>query len=431
LPNRLIKHKIRTGKETLKGIAKKGFFHLLSANILIQVFGFGSQLLVAWLLSPEQLGQIKIMQTYLGIALLISTFGFNTSTLKLCSEERPEGEIIFLYKRALKYVFFTLVITWPILLMFTHLGIISTDASIKKYFPFFSLLLIPWTFNGIFSNYLQARKEIKLLSRIQTGTKLISLVLLIGFTILFSFKGYLISMVLGYSITFLFFRRSISSLHGLIEIKKIGNPFKIHWRYANISFLTNLLGQLGLQIDIFLMNYFITDRIEIGFYSFGLTMALVTRIFSSAVMQIVMPFMSEKSIEKNSLKNAYNKYNRINAISSLLIAGICFILIPILVELIFGDKYLSSIPFFRVFMIAWFFQSIYTIKGYTLFGIGKINYNLYSSIILLILGIIISFSLMQEFGILGLAYGKVAVNIVAIAVVSILFKRGMKLYEKK
>ena len=75
----------------LSSVNKKGFFHLLFANFFIQFVGFGSQFVVAWFLTPEELGQIKIMQTYLSVVLLFTTLGFTTSTLKLCSENRSKG----------------------------------------------------------------------------------------------------------------------------------------------------------------------------------------------------------------------------------------------------------------------------------------------------------------------------------------------------
>jgi O-antigen/teichoic acid export membrane protein len=71
---------------------KNGFFHLLSTNVLIQMLGFGSTLAVAKLLSPEELGSVKLLQSYSGIFAVFAGFGLSTALLKYCSENRSEEE---------------------------------------------------------------------------------------------------------------------------------------------------------------------------------------------------------------------------------------------------------------------------------------------------------------------------------------------------
>jgi O-antigen/teichoic acid export membrane protein len=76
----------------LSDVAAKGFFHLLSANVLIQLVAFASQLFVAGILSPEDVGRIKIITTFLSVFSIIGGMGLNASTLKLCSENRSEAK---------------------------------------------------------------------------------------------------------------------------------------------------------------------------------------------------------------------------------------------------------------------------------------------------------------------------------------------------
>ena len=84
-------------KGEIRNVYNKGFFHFLSARFLIRIFGFGSQLFVAWWLTPEDLGDIKILQVYMSILIVLAGFGFNISTLKLCAEKRPETQIRYLF----------------------------------------------------------------------------------------------------------------------------------------------------------------------------------------------------------------------------------------------------------------------------------------------------------------------------------------------
>jgi len=83
--------------ELFKDVEKKGFFHLVSANLIIGFLGFGSQLLVAKYLTPVELGQIKTIQAFINVATIIASFGFGISVLKLCSEKKSLEEKAYIF----------------------------------------------------------------------------------------------------------------------------------------------------------------------------------------------------------------------------------------------------------------------------------------------------------------------------------------------
>ena len=70
----------------------KGFFHLLSVNLLAQALGLGTILVVAKFLSPRELGEVRILQSYTALIIAVAAFGYDTAILKVCSEARPLEE---------------------------------------------------------------------------------------------------------------------------------------------------------------------------------------------------------------------------------------------------------------------------------------------------------------------------------------------------
>ena len=89
-----------------KGI-KAGFFHLLFANILLQIAGFGSQIFLTRILPVEDIGRIRVLQSFLSIFLMLATLGINTTILKLCSTDNDESEKLKIFKNGIVISLFT------------------------------------------------------------------------------------------------------------------------------------------------------------------------------------------------------------------------------------------------------------------------------------------------------------------------------------
>ena len=69
-------------KNFITFLNKKGFFHLLTVNLFSQLLSFITLLVVAKLLTPTEYGDLKIIQTYVNIFIVVATFGFGSSVLK-------------------------------------------------------------------------------------------------------------------------------------------------------------------------------------------------------------------------------------------------------------------------------------------------------------------------------------------------------------
>ena len=70
----------------VKLLLKNGFGHIFSANILNQILGFGSLLVVTKILLPSEIASLKIMQSYIAVALTFATLGSPSAIIKFCAE---------------------------------------------------------------------------------------------------------------------------------------------------------------------------------------------------------------------------------------------------------------------------------------------------------------------------------------------------------
>lgn len=413
-------------KKEIKSIFDKGFFHLLTSNYIINIVMFGSQMIVAWILTPEDLGRIKIMQSYIGIATIFSGLGFNTSTLKLVSEKRPIEEKRFIFKKALSFLSITLIITFIILLLFSRFNLISEDILINKYFPLYLIILIPMTLNTLIMAYLQALKRIKLIAKIQTYSKFINIIFILSFTYYYYLTGYIFALILGFCITSIILFIQIKDDLKSTNKVHLDHPFKIHWQYAKFSFLANGLSRIGMFADIFLINYLILDRVAIGYYSFALTLIQGLRVITATIQQISTPYFSEKSSDFTGWKSMYKKYNIRLQLVSVVVALLALFFVPEIIQIIFKGKYNQSIPFFNILIISWVIRNLYSLKGVALLGLGKINLNFYSSLFSLPVAFIVTYYLINKFGIMGAAYGGIASALAMFLFTSFMFQRVIK-----
>lgn len=363
----------------------KGFVHLLSANVITLIFGFASQLFIAWILPPEDIGRIRIMQTWLGIFTIVAGLGFNVSVLKLCSENRQPGEILYLYKKAIRYTLLAVVAMYLVIVTVSLLKILSPDPAVNKYMIIYGISLLPLTLSAVYMSFIQAKQMIRLYSNIQILTKLFAILVIILLTWLYKLEGFVIAIVVGYVFTNIFLERLIKRKlnAGIIPIE-IKSPLNLHWKYAKYSLGASITDTLGMGLDIILLNYLIKDRTEIGFYSFAITIIGIYRILPSTIWTMAAPHFSGKMESAGEWMSTYRKYNRLVAIVSLAITGISLLIMPFILKFFLHGKYEDSGLYFMLLVIAWAIRNLFTIKASVLFGLGKINLNFYSSLVYLV-----------------------------------------------
>ena len=408
-------------KNILFNIKEKGFFHLLSANFLVYLLGFLSQLLVAWILPVEDIGRIKILQSYLGILTIFSTLGFNISVLKLTSENRNPGEKKFLFFKGLKYTFITSVLTYIAIVILSLLNYVSNDKMVNLLSPFFYLTLIPLSLNTIFIAFLQGYKKFKIISKIQTISKLSSISFLVGLTFFFYIYGYIFAVIIGFIFTSLLFSFYIYKNIKTTSLIKINHPLKTHFKYSGYSTLANLTSVLANNIDILLMSYLIMDKVNFGYYSFAVTLIVILRILPQTIQQITIPYFSERSNNKKEWLKIVKKYFILSQYVNIIVLILVFFTVPYFIKLVYSGKFDNSIIYFKIILIGWFFRGAYNILGGAIIGLGDIRFNFINGLIISIFNTILMFIFIKYFNITGAAWANALGGFFAFIIVFLRF----------
>ncbi len=395
-----------------RNIRQKGFFHLLSANILIQLFAFASQLFVAGILSAEDIGRVKIIQTYLSIFSIVAGMGFNASTLKICSEHKSKQQLSEYFNSAFVFTLISSSFVYGIVLLINYLEILSKDRLIQILIPLGMFPLITNSIFMLFIGLLQARKEIKLFSNITVLNKTISIIGIIILSYYWGMKGYYVAYNLSYILMIFVIFFSIKRIVPISFKAFKTNIIKEHWHYAKASTFSNIIAETSAYIDIILISFLIKDMVEIGYYSFALTLTIVLRLFPSTVQQITIPYFSSFKSNKAEFLNIFKRYNRLLYVVVFISLLFFLSITPPVVSYVFKDKYDQSFLYLTFLAIGWSIRNLNQLQSAAIFGLGKIHYNAYTALCALIGNIVIYPVAIYYFGLMGAAYASISSGII-------------------
>lgn len=395
-------------KTDLKKLLNIGAGYLYLANGLIQVSGAAFSLIIAFLLTPTEIGEIKYIQSITGIAVLISSLGLNTGILKVYSKNQ---------QLSLNNLFSSIKLTTisaSIILSILSISFIffSSNNFLKKYILPFGLIIIFNSISELLISYTQAKKRFRNLSKILIFQKLIAIIIVLTITIHYGIHGYIYATTTMAAISLLVI--GISNKNEYFKIKDIGvislNLDKEMKRISKHGFLAGIIGWLTVSGDILLINNLSLTPETIGFYSFAVSIVFMLRISNLTVQQLLSPYFSSKG-DSNSILRFYHNCFWYFIIIILILAAASLLLYKPVLNFLFGEKYFNSYEFIPPLILVWFLKSLSTIPSLFLFGQGRIDLNLRSTIyglMVFVCSTFLSYKYLDIYAIiLGLAFGNV------------------------
>ncbi len=93
---------------------------------------------------------------------------------------------------------------------------------------------------------------------------------------------------------------------------------------------------------------------------------------------------------------------------------------------VFRGKYDASMPYFQILAIGWSIRQLTQLQSGAIFGLGKIQYTVYISIISLVLNIVIYSLFIHFLQIKGAALASIPANILLLLISYLYFKKAMR-----
>lgn len=413
-----------------KRILKDGI-HLLAGKIGTSAIGLIVLMILARILTTEEMGKYSLFLMIVNLALII---GLNWSDSSIVRHGREEHVISKKINRsfwARMYLFIPIIILISILLL-------TFSKKITEYIgiePKLILLIVAiFVLNGLlnFINYIyQSTDEMKKSAYVLFSQKAIFLISL-GVVMLTPFRTNLTLVLSLISLSFLL-AVILNSL--FFNYKKI-IPYKFDkkyfmkiWKYS----WPQLIGFPGLYvvnyIDIYVIKKYMTLH-DVGTYSMaysGFTVITgVLMVFYTIFFPLIVEYKTKK--QKNKIKN-YVKNIPLYTGAWIFLVIIGLIFSEIAITTIFSAKYTESIPAFNILLIA---SIIYFISITLLPLVNAFDLILYSQIFNLIkaiTNIIADFILVPKMGIVGAAYGTtIAYAVGLILTISLVYLNKKKIF---
>lgn len=419
-------------KELLSYAAGIGFFHLVSANLLLQIAGAGMTIVLARVLSQDDLSRIAVLQAFYATFIQVGLLGLNTTVTKLCAEKMEEEEREEILITAVKINMITSLTVVGFVIISSFFNIYSPSDELINQVIRVYIWQIPFiVLNFLSIAYLQAQSKIKIMSIYQVITRILVIAAVIVCSYFWAIDGYVIGIVLANIVAFIILlpiniiRPKLFVKYPLrkVIVKKL-------FDFSKYSLVAGLIYDWTFTVGIFMANYFVKDGREIiAIYNYGMFFVKSILMIPTSYNQIMIPRISKASHKLDVVWKLYKDMRNKMLILSILLFIIGYVLVPIAIPILLGSEYNESVKFYRILSILFLTWGIYSPIGNTLLSIGKVKYNVFSNSIILIIQVVIILILMPTYGLYGVAIAFVSSSVVAVVLYQMTLNHVFKDYK--
>ncbi len=400
-------------KNKISSLFKKGFIDIVGSNMLNNIFLFISNMILVRILTKSEYGLFTYVWNIYYIVMLACGIGLESGFLQLASE-KPNDESFHskMYGFCIKWgSFFNIgiaVVLSAIAIIVTlknkELNILLFLISFLPIFQFFYRMILA---------RLRACKRNRDYAKITNINTICVAVFTVAGALAFREFGLVIGHYIAAILTLIIAKRVVkySFDQTIIESRDVKKSLI---SISFISVLNNGMNQLLYTIDVFLIGLLISSELILASYKVATQIPNAMRFIPQVTVIFIYPYFAEHRLDKDWCKKAYKKLMIPFTLAILFVTIILLVLAPLVISIVYGDKYLDAVPVFRVLTIGFLISAPFrTITVNLLLTQRKIKFNFIVSIITGIINVIGNILLIPVLGALGAAYVTVFVIIIS------------------
>ncbi len=355
-------------KKAVKGTVWSAIdkFGVMALQFLIYV-------VLARLLSPEDFGALNMIMIFIWVSMTCVDGGFGSALVQKKHSTQTDYSTIFFWGAGIGLFFYILI--------FVGSGPIANFYDMPILKPVMRTIGITLIFTGMASTQtarLQKQLRFRELAIVNVGTYILAGIL----AILMAFNGYGIWSLVGLTMTqtigkVLILYVTTQWLPSLVFSVK---AFKRLFSFSGFLFLNNVMETISNNIQgIIIGKKF--NATELGYYSQAYRLEFITGTSIPQIIAVVMyPIFSQFQYDKPKLREIIALDHRVVSFIIYPLLTVLIIVAPYIISLIYGDKWLPAVPYYRILMCGAFFICLKNINSYAVAACGKSKALFYATI---------------------------------------------------
>lgn len=184
-------------------------------------------------------------------------------------------------------------------------------------------------------------------------------------------------------------------------------------KLALSSQISSGISQIMTLVDVFVIGLIIKETSAISSYKVGTIIPTALEFIPQSVMIMAVPYFAQNRIDKEWVVKNTKKVVLIGTVVYLVVYGFFYAFAPLVIVIIFGEKYRDSMICFRILLIGFYFTSAFKIPISNIIHTQrKVKINIIMSTFGGILNCILDYYMIIKWGSVGAAQATTIVQIV-------------------
>lgn len=387
-------------KDTLKTKAISGIVWTSLQKYSEMTIQFFSGIILARLLTPHDYGCIGIILIFIVLAESIIDGGFGSALIQKKRPTQLDYSTIFFWNIGISCILYLcLYLASPFISHFYGIP------ELKEILRVQGLILFIYAFTIVQKNQLQKKLHFKIISIVSIITSLLSFII----TLLMALNGFGVWSLVTQNIVIVAFPAVFFWFYvkwrPVLQFSL--SSFKELFNFGFFMFLTQLLNNIGNEIQGLLIGYFYPPS-TMGYYTKAYnTQRMASTSISKILVQVTFPLYAELQDDKQSLIKIIKRLTMTLAHIMFPFMFILIICAKPIFTLLYSDRWIDSVPYFQILCLAGMAFCLQSINNQSISAIGKSKTLFGYTFLKRIVGILFVVVGLLIYGIKGLLIGMV------------------------
>ena len=399
---------------------EKGFLYLTIANLAFVISGYVVYFGLARIVPVAQFGIYGLIISFVTMITFLFTGGMQQAISKFVAEDEERAELV--KRKALKLVFaVSLAVFLGVFFLAETIALLLNDPSLTPFIQVISVVVVTHALYATFLGYFNGMKQFRTQAMARIIHAIMKVVFIFGLTFLtLSIFGALVGFVLASAaaclVSFLWARpRKVKGTFSTKELVKFSMPLVMFVLVINIVLNLDLLALKALsEAGI--------SGVLVGYYAAAVTLSRIPFFVVTALSVVIFPvisasvYMADFGKVRMYIKNA-NRY------ALILLAPIVLLISSTsaqLVNIVYPAVYSPAALPLSILIFGLGFFALFNISTAVISGSGKPKVSMIVAVAMLICAIVLNFTLIPIYGMVGAALATTAASFIAM-VLSIIY----------